>query len=411
MPLARVLAVVLAAAPLLAQSTYVYVGDVTADSALIAWGTTFGSHGRNTIGRDSEPMGEATVRFGDRTLAAQRNWIEVNGLEPDRTYSYEVLINGRRVGGGEVRTNAARANRLCFFVIGDFGLGDAFQNRIAQAMWQEYQKRASGDNPPRFVITMGDNIYAYVNVGPLISASGANDEDWDAKFFRPYQALLTRIPFHPVLGNHDGNTTEARADLFTYLDNFFFPGNRPARYYEFSYGGLADFFALDSTDNTESGPPAPQYGTNSAQWAWLQKAMQASSAPWKIPYFHHPPFTAGPAHPPSFVALRHWLQLFDRTGVKVVFSGHEHNFQFSQDSDATGHIRYIVSGAGGQLRDGDVTRKMAAAHIEGWAAQRHFLVVEIENREMRVTPVSYEPFTAHAANHKPIPMPLIIDLP
>lgn len=370
-----------------------------------------GAHGRNTIGRNSIPMGEATVRFGDRTLTSRRNWIEVTGLQPETTYPYEVSIGRRRIGGGDVHTNAASASRLCFFVIGDFGLGDSYQNRIAQAMWREYQKRAYGGNPPRFVLTTGDNIYAYINVGPVIAASGSQDQDWDAKFFRPYRDLLTHIPFHPVLGNHDGNASEARDDLTTYLDNFFFPGNRPARYYEFSYGGLADFFALDSTDNTESGPPAPQYGRNSAQWAWLQQAMQASSAPWKIPYFHHPPFTAGPAHESSFTALRHWVGLFDRTGVKVVFSGHEHNFQFSQDNDATGHIRYFVSGAGGQLRNGDVTSKMTAARIEGWSPQRHFLVVEIDNREMRVTPVSYEPFTAYSASHKSIPMPLVIDLP
>ena len=47
------------------------------------------------------------------------------------------------------------------------------------------------------------------------------------------------------------------------------------------------------------------------------------------------------------------MQLFERSGVKVVFTGHEHNLQFSEDNDATGHIRYIVSGAGGQLRDGE----------------------------------------------------------
>jgi hypothetical protein len=222
---------------------------------------------------------------------------------------------------------------------------------------------------------------------------------------------LQRIPFHPSLGNHDGNGSEAREDLPVYLDNFFFPDNRPARYYTFSFGGLADFFALDSTDNTETGPPAPQYGPNSPQFAWMKGALTASLAPWKIPYFHHPPFTAGPAHPPSYNELRHWVDLFGRTGVKTVFNGHEHNFQFSRDDAVTEHVRYIVSGAGGQLRLGDVTEKMPAAHIEGWAEHRHFLVVEIDGREMRVTPVSYEPFSVLDAQHRKIAMPLVIDLP
>jgi hypothetical protein len=105
------------------------------------------------------------------------------------------------------------------------------------------------------------------------------------------------------------------------------------------------------------------------------------------------------------------MQLFERSGVKVVFSGHEHNLQFSEDNDATGHIRYIISGAGGQLREGNVTGKMAAAHIEGWAAHRHFLVVEIEGRTMRVTPVSYEPFAVQNRAHQVISMPFVINLP
>jgi tartrate-resistant acid phosphatase type 5 len=407
----RACALLLTSVCLFAQGTYVYVGDITPESALIAWGNTSGTHGRNTIGRQSISMGPAAVRIDNRTLFTTRNWMDVRGLQPDTNYPYEIFVNDRRIGGGEVRTYPLRASRMTFFVIGDFGTGDANQRRIAQAMWKEYAKRAATANPVRFIITMGDNIYAYVNIASLIVNSGDQDHDWDAKFYSPYRELLQHIPFHPSLGNHDGNGSESRGDLTVYLDNFFFPENRPARYYTFSFGGLADFFALDSTDNTSTGPPAPQYGRNSPQWPWLQQALGESTAPWKIPYFHHPPFTAGPAHPSSFAALHHWMQLFERSGVKVVFTGHEHNLQFSQDNDATGHIRYIVSGAGGQLRDGDITKKMATAHIEGWAAHRHFLVVEIEGRTMRVTPVSYEPFAVQNSSHQRIPMPFVIDLP
>ena len=409
--LLRACALLLPAVGLFAQGTYVYVGDITAESALIAWGNTSGTHGRNTIGRQSVSMGPAAVRIDNRTLFTTRNWMDVRGLKPDTSYPYEIFVNDRRIGGGEVRTYPLRASRMAFFVIGDFGTGDAYQKRVAQAMWSEYAKRAGTANPIRFILTMGDNIYAIVNIASLIINSGNQDRDWDTKFYGPYRELLQHIPFHPSLGNHDGNGSENRSDLGVYLDNFFFPENRPARYYTFSFGGLADFFALDSTDNTEAGPPAPQYGRSSPQWPWMQQAFAASTAPWKIPYFHHPPFTAGPAHPSSFTALHHWMQLFERSGVKVVFTGHEHNLQFSQDNDATGHIRYIVSGAGGQLREGDVTQKMAAAHIEAWAAHRHFLVVEIEGRTMRVTPISYESFAVRNSAHQALAMPFVIDLP
>ena len=47
----RACALLLFAVGLFAQGVYVYVGDITSESALIAWGNTSGTHGRNTIGR------------------------------------------------------------------------------------------------------------------------------------------------------------------------------------------------------------------------------------------------------------------------------------------------------------------------------------------------------------------------
>jgi hypothetical protein len=92
----------------------------------------------------------------------------------------------------------------------------------------------------------------------------------------------------------------------------------------------------------------------------------------------------------------------------VVFSGHEHNFQFSELLEG---IRYVVSGAGGELRDSDVRASMVDAHIEGWAAQYHFLVVEIDKKEMRITPRSFETVTVVDHSGRRINMPLRVTLP
>jgi hypothetical protein len=371
-----------------AQTVYTYVGQVTDTSVLIAWGTATG-RGANTIGRDSKPLGETQVRIANRTLRPDRNWIEVTGLQPNTAYPYEVDIDGKRAGGSVVRTWPSQATKLVFFVIGDFGNGSAQQRAIADAMTAELRRRLQTPDPPRFVLTVGDNIYSNVNLGYFQRGSGADDRDWALKFFEPYKAILEQIPFLPTLGNHDGNATESRGDLAAYLDNFFFPGNRPARWYRFDYGGgLADFFGLDSTDNSNTGHPAPAYAPDGEQSRWLAQALGASRAQWKIPYFHHPPFNAGPGHGASYAVLRHWVDLFTKSGVKVVFTGHEHNYQFSDLSEPTGGVRYIVTGAGGELRTGNVTGGMQASHIAGFAAVRHFLVVEIDGATMRITPLS-----------------------
>jgi tartrate-resistant acid phosphatase type 5 len=394
-----------------AQTLYTYIGQITSTSVLLAWGNTTGNRGANTIGRDAASPGETRIRFGDRSLTSDKAWIEIGDLRPDTPYAYEVTVNGKSAGAGTVRTYPAAATRVTFFVIGDYGTGSSGQRAIAAAMQQEFDRRAQSADPPRFVLTVGDNIYANLNLGYLVSRSGDQDRDWEPKFFAPYKNLLRNIPFYPTLGNHDGNATENRADLTTYLDNFFFPGNRPARWYRFSYGGLADFFALDSTENTTGGSTAPAFNPEGEQSRWLAQALSESRAPWKIPYFHHPPFNAGPGHGASYSVLRHWVDMFQKDGVKVVFTGHEHNFQYSEDSDATGHVRYVLTGAGGELRSGNVTGNMALAHIEGFAAQRHFLVVEIEGRVMRITPVSSGKMSVQGRDRKEIPLPLVIRLP
>jgi hypothetical protein len=404
---ALAVAALCAAAP--AQTIHTYIGQITSTSVLIAWGTTQGGAGQNTIGRDSTPLGKAQVRIADQTLAAEHNWIEVKGLRPDTSYPYEVDLDGRRIGGSVVRTWPARATRLTFFVIGDYGDAGAGQRGVAAAMTAEFQKRAQTADPVRFVLTVGDNIYANVNLGYMTRGSGSEDRDWDTKFFQPYREVLEQIPFLPSLGNHDGNASENRNDLGVYLDNFFFPGNRPARWYEFDYGGLADFFALDSTENSTTGHPAPIYAPGGEQSRWLAQALAASQATWKIPYFHHPPFNAGPGHGASYGVLRHWVDLFQKSGVKVVFTGHEHNYQYSDLSEITGGVRYFVTGAGGELRAGNVMSNMARAHIEGWAPARHFTVVEIDGTAMRVTPVFTEKVAVRDATGRELPPTVVVN--
>lgn len=385
------------------QKFYTYIGDVGPNQALIAWGTTTGE---NTIGRTSPSHGPAVVRIdGKEIKVADKNWTLVTGLKPDTNYPYEVLVRGRVIGKSQVRTWPEKSQKLRFFVIGDFGSGDSAERSVAAEMIKEFQRK-SGDNPVRFVLTTGDNIYGTFGFTLRFNNSGDRDTHWESRFFRPYETLISRIPFYPSLGNHDGNETESRGDLPVYLDNFFFPSHEPSRYYRFSYGGLADFFALDSTANSETGPPRPAYAKGGDQHSWLESNLSDSKVPWKIPYFHHPIFNAGPRHPAAADEMAHFVDLFKKNGVKVVFSGHEHNFQFSKKNAETGNIRYFVSGAGGELRTGDIRGSMDRAQIEGWAPILHFLSVEIDDKEMRVTPISPSGFSAVTSDGKKIELPL-----
>lgn len=331
--------------------------------------------------------------------------MHVTGLEPDTRYPFRVLVNGKPFGEGALRTHPERATRLRFFVMGDYGSGAAPQYKIAEAMEKEFEKHENSNNPVRFLLTTGDNIYG-AHFGVYVRNSGDKDRHWQAKFFQPYARLLARIPFYPTLGNHDGDESENRGDLDVYMDNFAFPGFQPARWYQFRYANLAEFFALDSTENGLRKKKAWQPGGE--QEKWFERHLTGSRAPWKIAIWHHPPFTAGPRHEASLEWMRSAVDLAAKHGVQAVFNGHEHNLQIVKRNGETGGVQYVVSGSAGELRGRPVQERLEASNIAAWSPQWQFLSVEIEGDEMRIQPVSFEPIRAVTGTGEPYPFPLTV---
>jgi hypothetical protein len=65
--------------------------------------------------------------------------------------------------------------------------------------------------------------------------------------------------------------------------------------------------------------------------------------------------------------------------VRVVFSGHEHNFQHSRDNG----IDYFVTGAGSKL-DPDPPHRFDEARTVSWCNRAHFLLVTIAGSTLTV---------------------------
>jgi 3',5'-cyclic AMP phosphodiesterase CpdA len=218
-----------------------------------------------------------------------------------------------------------------FAVIGDNGTGKQPQFDVAEQM-----VAARTRFPFEFVIMMGDNLYG--------------TQDVVEKFERPYSKLLqASVPFFAALGNHDDPSKR------TYR-GFNMGGER---YYTYTKGDVR-FFVFDTNV------------MDRAQMAWIEQALQQSSDPWKIAYFHHPLYSDGDRHG-SNVELRVMLEpLFVRYGVSAVFSGHEHFYERTTPQKG---ITYFIEGSSGQLRKGNVNRSpMTAAAFD----QDHtFMLVEI----------------------------------
>jgi tartrate-resistant acid phosphatase type 5 len=76
------------------------------------------------------------------------------------------------------------------------------------------------------------------------------------------------------------------------------------------------------------------------------------------------------------------VPLYRRSGVRIVLSGHEHNFQHSRVDG----IDYFVTGGGGKIRTGRPKGFTDAGTVK-WASAVHFLLVKIEGDSAEVVPI------------------------
>jgi len=123
-------------------------------------------------------------------------------------------------------------------------------------------------------------------------------------------------------------------------------------------------------------------------WEFMQAAFPpAAESPvkWRIPFGHHPPYSAGPQHH-NTRGMAKVVDLFQRSGVRVSFSGHEHNFQHS----IVDGIDYFVSGAGAKIRR-RVPNRFEEAHTQTWSGECHFLLCTIDGDRMTVRAIGDSP--------------------
>ena len=201
---------------------------------------------------------------------------------------------------------AARAD-TGILAVGDFGVGGQTERRMGTAM-----RRYASTHLTQALVTLGDNDYP--------DSPSAFHRNWVESFG---WAARRRLRIAGTLGNHDVETNGGRYEF----DELRMPG----RYYHRRVGDVA-LFLLDSNR------------VDAAQTTWLRRALRRSRARWKVAVFHHPPFTCGGHSGAKDVAAR-WIPLFQRFGVDLVLSGHDHNYQrFAK----RGGVTYVVHGGGGQ---------------------------------------------------------------
>jgi Calcineurin-like phosphoesterase len=200
---------------------------------------------------------------------------------------------------------------LRFVATADVGSGDQNQYDVGQAMNRYYR-----DRPFKLAVLGGDNIY-----------TNGEMEKINAVFERPYAELLKQgVEFHAALGNHDIRAQNGELQLK------YAPFHMGGRYYTYQKETV-QFFVLDTNTNTNW----------TTQLTWLEKALRASKAPWKVVYGHHPVYASGVYGTDSEMVAR-LAPLFKRYRVQLYINGHEHHYERTNPINGT---TYLITGNGG----------------------------------------------------------------
>lgn len=218
------------------------------------------------------------------------------------------------------------SDTVLFAVIGDYGQDSPSEGRVADMVknWN-----------PEFIVTMGDNNYPLGSAATIVNNVGKYYCDYiynpDAPADRVCNgraAQEKKNRFFPAPGNHDNY---AVPPIKPYLDYFTLPGDE--RNYDFVWGPV-HFFSLNTgktgnIDNTTEN--------------WLKDGLTKSTAPFKVVYFHHPPYSAG--NHGSSLSMR--LPYAD-WGANAVLAGHEHFYMRVNDNTVTDLIYLILGNSGNE---------------------------------------------------------------
>ncbi|RKH56628.1 discoidin domain-containing protein [Corallococcus llansteffanensis] len=299
-----------------------------------------------------------SVRFGEGTsltstvsagVAGTRHAVKLSGLSAGRTYGYVVEACGSRTGLRSFQTSTlSTSTRVHFTAMGDFGTGGSAQAKVMAVMAQPAWRS-------ELLLALGDNAYP-----------DGTDAEFQAHLFTPMAGLLREVPMFATPGNHEYVTNQAQP----YLDNLYLPANNPQgteRYYSFDWGSV-HFVSLDS--NCAVGLASADRCTLAAQKAWAEADLAANTRPWTVAFFHHPSWSSG-EHGSQLTMRRQFGPLFEKYGVDLVLTGHDHDYERSKpmygDAMASGSQRgipYLVVGSGG------ATLRPFATSQPSWSAVR-----------------------------------------
>ena len=335
-----------------------YLTGLEADRVTVSWET------------DQPTAGyvEATVLGERRRVAAPGSpalvhHVTLAGLPTATPCTYRVGLDGETTPFHTFTTAPPKGVPFRFAVYGDTRTNPRYHARIAEAI------RA---HQPAFVVHTGD--YA---------TNGLARPQWLAQFFAPAAELLSECPIVPAMGTHERSAPpfydyfappRARVSLDWMLGQAaaYVRGDRA--WFAWTCGD-AEFFVLNSYAPSTAGSP---------QRRWLDGALDASRARWKIAVCHEPFFSSG-RHGGSRTGRIEFLPVLLKYGVDLTFVGHDHIYERtlalrSGSEPSPNELVQIITGGGGAPLH-KVTPSLWTAYT---ASHRNFCIVDLDGDTLTV---------------------------
>lgn len=288
-----------------------YLQNVALDGVTVMWETTEAVVGTVEYG----PPGQLLHRVMEeepRTLHELR----LAGLQPGTTYAYRAFWEDGTTEVIEFKTAPPPGTkRWRLAVYGDSRSNPGVHRTIVAQMLAAQ---------PDLVLHSGDLV-----------TDGTQYDQWKPQFFDPLAPLIRHIPLYPSLGNHEKNSEH-------YYRYFSLPHKEA--WYSFGYAN-AHFICLDSCQ---------PYTEGTEQYQWLEQDLSKANADWIIAFFHHPMFSC---HPTRAINGNRWAWqlLFQKYGVDLVFTGHDHQYQRTYPigsaltAPPSAAVHFTVGGGGASL--------------------------------------------------------------
>jgi hypothetical protein len=284
----------------------------------VRWNTDVAANAKITYGTAPDALTQ-TLNVATSTTAHD---IRITGLNPDTTYYYSVGTSTTPLAGGDATHKFKTAplpgtvKPVRVWVLGDSGTGGDGTGR-AESVRDGYLNSPFYQDPDLWIM-LGDNAY-----------NDGTEAETTKAIFQTYPTMLRKSALWSAFGNHEAHTAAGAP----YFAAFTFPKNAESggvasgteNYYSFDFANI-HFVCLDSQTSSSRAIGSPML-------QWLEADLAATTQPWIIAFWHHPPYSKG-SHSSdtetSLIQMRtNALPILEAHGVDLVLCGHSHSYERS----------------------------------------------------------------------------------